>query len=453
VLEVSETSEIEERAVSEKKMTSADVRAKHKEFLFPSVANYYGDESVVLESGKGLRVKDLDGKSYLDFFGGILTLSLGHADERVNSAVRAQMERLGHVSTLYPTLPIVELAEKLSNLTPGKLKKAFFSASGTEADETAVALAMTHTGSTELIALRHGYSGRSLLAQSLVGHSKYRVVPTQVAGIKHAMAPYCYRCPLGLQYPSCEVKCAEDIEDLIQTTTTGHIAGFLAEPIMGVGGFITAPDGYFKVAVDIVKKYGGVFICDEVQTGFGRTGDKMWGIEHHEGVMPDIMTMAKGIANGFPIAATIATAAIADSWKGGNISTFGGNPITATAANATIDAIVDQNLAANSAAMGKILQEGLLALQKKHPRAIGDVRGKGLMQAIELVKDETARDRTPAPETAERLFSETRKRGLLIGRGGLHNNVMRIAPPLTAAKSDVEEALRILGQAFDALSV
>ncbi len=438
--------------MSEKKLTSAEVRAKHKEFLFPSVANYYGDESVVLSSGKGLRVKDLDGKEYLDFFGGILTLSVGHANERVNSAVVAQMDRLGHVSTLYPTIPIVELAEKIANLSPGKLKKVFFTASGTEADETAVALAMAHTGSTELIALRHGYSGRSLLAQSLVGHSKYRVVPTQVAGIKHAQAPYCYRCPFGLKYPSCEVKCAQDIEDLIQTTTTGHVAGFLAEPIMGVGGFITAPDGYFKIATDIVKKYGGLFICDEVQTGFGRTGNKMWGIEHHEGVEPDIMTMAKGIANGFPIAATIATAPIADSWKGGNIATFGGNPICATAANATIDTIVDQNLAANAAALGKVLREGLEALQKKYPRAIGDVRGKGLMQALELVKDETAGDRTPAPETAGRLFDETRKRGLLIGRGGLHNNVMRIAPALNCAKSDVDEALRILEQSFAALS-
>jgi alanine-glyoxylate transaminase/(R)-3-amino-2-methylpropionate-pyruvate transaminase len=439
--------------VSEKKLTSADVRAKHKEFLFPSVANYYGDDSVVLESGKGMRVKDLDGKEYLDFFGGILTLSVGHANERVNTAVKAQMDRLGHVSTLYPTIPIVELAEKISNLSPGKLKKVFLSASGTEADETAVALAMTHTGSTELIALRHGYSGRSLLAQSLVGHSKYRVVPTQVAGIKHAQPPYCYRCPYGLKYPSCEVKCAQDIEDLIQTTTTGHIAGFLAEPILGVGGFITAPDGYFKVAVDIVRKYGGVFICDEVQTGFGRTGNKMWGIEHHDGVEPDIMTMAKGIASGYPIAATIATAPIADSWKGGNISTFGGNPICATAANATIDAIVDQNLASNAATQGKVLRDGLDAMQKRYPRAIGDVRGKGLMQGLELVKDETAGDRTPAPETATRLFDETRRRGLLIGRGGLYNNVIRVAPPLTATRADVDEALTILEQSFAALNV
>jgi 4-aminobutyrate aminotransferase-like enzyme len=430
-------------------MTSAEVRAKHKEFLFPSCANYY-EEPIALDSGKGARLKDLDGKTYLDFFGGILTVSLGQAHEGVNRALHAQIDRLGHTSTLYPNLPIVELAEKLVSLAPGKIKKAFFTASGTEADETAVAAAQIHTGRQEIVALRHGYSGRSLLAQSLTAHSSYRAIPTQVAAIKHAHAPYCYRCPFGLEYPSCEVRCAEDIEELIQTTTMGSIAGFLAEPIMGVGGFITAPDGYFKIAVDIIKKYGGLFICDEVQAGFGRTGSKMWGIEHHEGVLPDIMTMAKGIANGLPIGATLATAAIADSWKAGNISTFGGNPISATAANATIDTIVSEKLPDNAAAMGKVLRDGLEALKSKFPKTIGDVRGKGLMQALELVKDETAKDRTPAPQATARLFEETKKRGLLIGKGGLYGNTVRIAPPLNIGKADVEEALRILGDSFAA---
>jgi alanine-glyoxylate transaminase/(R)-3-amino-2-methylpropionate-pyruvate transaminase len=430
-----------------KPMTSAEVRAKHKEFLFPSCANYY-EEPVVLDSGKGARVKDLDGKTYLDFFGGILTVSLGQAHEGVNRALHAQIDRLGHTSTLYPNLPIVELAEKLVSLAPGKIKKAFFTASGTEADETAVALAQIATGRQEIIALRHGYSGRSLLAQSLTAHSNYRVVPTQIAAIKHAHSPYCYRCPFGLEYPSCEVQCAKDIEELIQTTTTGHIAGFLAEPIQGVGGFITAPDGYFKIAVDIIKKYGGLFICDEVQTGFGRTGTKMWGIEHHEGVEPDIMTMAKGIANGLPIGATLATAAIADSWKGGNISTFGGNPISATAANATIDTIVSEKLPDNAAIMGKVLRDGLNALKAKYPKTIGDVRGKGLMQALELVKDETVKDRTPSPQATVRLFEATKARGLLIGKGGLYGNTVRIAPPLNVGKSDVEEALKILDDSF-----
>jgi 4-aminobutyrate aminotransferase-like enzyme len=433
------------------KLTSAEVRAKHNKHLFPSTANYY-EESVCLDSGKGTRVKDLDGREYLDFFGGILTVSLGHCNDKVNARVIAQLQRLGHVSTLYPTIGIVELAEKLARIAPGKLEKAFFTASGTEADETAVALAQVYTGRTELIALRHGYSGRSMLAQSLTAHSKYRVVPTQIAAIKHAHSPYCYRCPFGLEYPSCELKCAKDIEELIQTTTTGRIAGFLAEPIQGVGGFIDAPDGYFKVAVEIIRRYGGVFICDEVQTGFGRTGNKMWGIEHH-GVEPDIMTMAKGIANGLPLGAVLATAPIADSWKGGNISTFGGNPISTAAANAVIDTIEEDKLLENAAAMGKLLRDGLDGLKKKYPKSIGDVRGKGLMQAIEMVADETKRDRTPAPDKVTRLFEETKKRGLLIGRGGLYNNVLRIAPALNVGRADIEEGVKRLDESLAAMNV
>jgi 4-aminobutyrate aminotransferase-like enzyme len=440
--------------MSETKRTSADVRAKHKEFLFPSVGTFY-EEPVCLDSGKGARLTDVDGRRYLDFFGGILTVSLGQAHPKVNAALHAQIDRLGHVSTLYPTVGIVELAEKLVRLAPGRIGKAgkaFFTASGTEADETAVALAQIYTGRQELIALRHGYSGRSLLAQSLTANSKYRAVQSQVAGIKHAHSPYCYRCPYGATVEHCGLKCAEDIEELIQTTTTGQIAGFLAEPIQGVGGFVVAPDGYFKVAVDIVRKYGGLFICDEVQTGFGRTGTKMWGIEHHEGVEPDIMTMAKGIANGLPIGACLATVPVADSWKVGNISTFGGNPISTAAANATIDVIVEERLTENAQAMGRVLREGLEALKKKYGKTIGDVRGKGLMQALELVNDETTKDRTPDAVSTSRLFEETKKRGLLIGRGGLWGNVIRIAPPLNVTRAEIEEGLAVLDAAFGAFA-
>jgi 4-aminobutyrate aminotransferase-like enzyme len=221
------------------------------------------------------------------------------------------------------------------------------------------------------------------------------------------------------------------------------------EPILGVGGFITPPDGWMKTFVDIIRKYGGIFIADEVQTGFGRTGGKMWGIEH-DGVQPDVMTMAKGIANGYPISAVLTTTPIADSWKGGNISTFGGNPITSTAANATIDIITGDKLVDNAAVMGKLLGDGLRALQAKYP-LIGEVRGRGLMQGVELVKNEKAGDRTPAAEATLRLFEETKKRGLLIGRGGLYNNVLRVAPPLVVNKSDIEEALKILDESFAAL--
>jgi alanine-glyoxylate transaminase/(R)-3-amino-2-methylpropionate-pyruvate transaminase len=430
-------------------LDAAAVRAKEKEFLWPSMGHYY-QEPIVLESGRGLRVKDVDGRTYLDFFGGILTVSVGHCNERVNGALKAQIDRLGHVSTLYPTLPMVELAEKLARITPGKLKKSFFTASGTEADETAVTLAQVHTGALEIIALRHGYSGRSMLAQSLTAHSNYRAVPTQIAGIKHAVSPYCYRCPLGLTYPSCGIKCAKDIEELIQTTTTGRIAGFLAEPIQGVGGFITPPPEYFQIAVDIIRKYGGVFICDEVQTGFGRTGGKMFGIEHW-GVEPDIMTMAKGIANGMPLAACIATPEIADAFKKAQISTFGGNPMSCAAANATIDVIEEDNLVANAATQGQRLRAGLDDLQKRFPRVIGDVRGKGLMLGIEMVVDETKGDRTPNPQATLKLFEETKKRGLLIGKGGLYGNTMRVAPSLNVTSAEVDEAVKILGESFAAL--
>jgi 4-aminobutyrate aminotransferase-like enzyme len=432
--------------VTEKKWTHAEVVAKHKQYLFPSTGAYY-EEPVALESGHGVRVRDYDGTSYLDFFGGILTISVGHANERVNAAVRAQVQRLGHVSQVYPNAPVVDLAEKLVKLAPGRCEKAFFCTSGTEADETAVALAQAHTGRQELVALRHGYSGRTLLAQSLTAHAKFRVITTQVAAVKHAHAPYCYRCPFGLEYPSCDLKCARDIEELIQTTTIGAIAGIILEPVLGVGGFVTPPEGWMRLAVEIVRKYGGIFLCDEVQTGFGRTG-KMWGVDH-EDVQPDIVTMAKGIANGYPISAIVTSAAIADAWKGGNISTFGGNPISCAAANATIDTIVDERLVENSAAMGAVLRQGLDALKAKYA-IVGDVRGRGLMQGVELVRDEKARDRTPNVEAAIRLMEETKKRGLLIGRGGLYGNVLRIAPSLVIAKSDIEEALRILDESLAA---
>jgi 4-aminobutyrate aminotransferase-like enzyme len=430
-------------------LSAADVRAKHKEFLFPATSNYY-EESLVLTEGKGMRLRDIDGREYLDFFGGILTVSVGHCNEEVNAAVKAQIDRLGHVSTLYPTLPIVELAEKLANITPGALKKCYFTASGTEADETAVMMAQLHTGRSEVVALRHGYSGRSMLAQSLTAHSSWRALPTKIPDIKHALSPYCYRCPLGLKYPSCGVKCAQDIEELIKTTTTGQIAGFLAEPIQGVGGFVTPPKEYFQIAVAIVRKYGGVFIADEVQTGFGRTGGRWWGCEHY-GVEPEIMTMAKGIANGMPLSATICTPAVADSLQKLTISTFGGNPVSVTAAIATLEVMEKHDLKGNAERQGRRLRAGLEGLQRKYPRTIGDVRGMGLMQGVEHVMDETKGDRTPNPQATARLFEETKKRGLLIGKGGLYGNVLRISPPLTVNAAEVDEAVGKLDESYGAI--
>ena len=429
-------------------MNSETIRKKHKDYLFPAVKNYY-KESVAVARAKGARVEDMEGNSYLDFFGGILTVSVGHANEDVNREVIAQINNLTHVSSLYPTLPVVELAEKLVNLAPGKLDKCFFTASGTEADETAVMMAQLYTGNYELIALRHGYSGRSLLAQSLTAHASWRALPTQVAAVKHALSPYCYRCPLKLTYPECGVACAEDVEELIQTTTTGQIAGILVEPIQGVGGFITPPPEYFKIVAEIVRRYGGIFISDEVQTGFGRTG-KMWGIEQYD-VEPDMITAAKGIANGMPLAAVVTTSDIAATLTKNTISTFGGNPVSCAAAKATINVIQRDELDKNAEEMGDILRKGLEQLQEKYPKVIGEVRGMGLMQAIELVVDETKKDRTPNPTAAEQLMEETKARGLLIGRGGLYANAMRISPPLNITRSEVEEAVWILNDSFAAI--
>lgn len=428
--------------------STQEVLQQYKDHVFPSVKSIYADPIVVAE-GKGNRVTDLDGRSYLDFFGGILTVSVGHANEEVNGAIIAQVGRLSHISTLYPTLPMGELAERLARISPGNLEKCFFTASGTEADETAVTMAQVYTQNTELVALRHGYSGRSLLAQSLTAHSSYRATATQVAFVKHALSPYCYRCPLKQTYPKCGVACAYDIEDLIRGTTVGKVAGMLAEPIQGVGGFITPPKEYYKIAAEIVRKYGGVFISDEVQTGFGRTG-KMWGIENYD-VEPDMMTMAKGIANGMPLGALITTGPIADSFTKSTISTFGGNPVSCAAANATINIIERDKLTENCAEQGALLRAGLERIQAKHPALIGDVRGMGLMQAMELVVDETVQDRTPNPEQTNAVLVAARDRGLLVGKGGMFGNVLRISPMLNSTAADIEEALAILDSAFASL--
>lgn len=420
---------------------SDEIHQKHKDYIFPCVANYY-KEPLVIERGEGCYLFGKDGKKYLDFFGGILTVSVGHCNPKVVEKINAQNKKLQHTSTLYPTENIVTLAEKLANITPGKLQKSFFTNSGTEADETAVFMAQHFTGNQEIVALRHGYSGRSMLAMTLTAHAPWRHGGTHIAGIKHAVNPYCYRCPFGLKYPSCDIKCARDIEDLIQTTTTGKIAGFIAEPIQGVGGFITPPKEYFQVAVPIIKKYGGVFICDEVQTGFGRTGKKMFGIEHWE-VQPDIMTFAKGMANGIPIGATVTSAEIANSFTGLTISTFGGNPVSMAAALATIQTIEENNLAQNAHEVGGYLRNALEDFQEKYP-VIGDVRGLGLMQALEIVGE----NKTPDPGLVLQLFEETKKEGVLIGKGGLYGNVIRISPPLNITKSEIDDFIMALDNAM-----
>ncbi|HKA59546.1 MAG TPA: aspartate aminotransferase family protein [Gemmatimonadales bacterium] len=424
-------------------MDSQTVRAKHKEFLFPCVANYYA-EPVVITEAHGSSVKDLDGREYVDFFGGILTAGIGHSHPEFVKRIQDQVARLVHTSSVYPTVEQVTVAEKLTQITPGKLKKSFFTTSGTEADETAVMLAKIYTGQQEIIVLRHSYAGRSQGAIAITGQQPWRVLPTQLPGVKHALSPYCYRCPLGLEYPDCGIRCAQDIEDLIRTTTNGRPAAYMAEPIQGAGGFITPPKEYFEIAVGIVRKYGGVFICDEVQTGWGRTGDTWCGIEHWN-VEPEIMTFAKSAANGFPVGITIANEEVANAFTGLSLSTFGGNPISMAAVDVTMDVMERENTPKRSAERGKQLRDALEEFKKRFP-FIGDVRGMGLMQGMELVEDRKTKE--PSPKKTTALLEAAKKHGLLIGKGGLYGNVLRIAPSMLISKAEVDDGCRRLEQAL-----
>jgi len=428
-------------------MNKDEIIRKHKQYLFPSVSTYFA-EPLVTDHGSMQHLWDVEGNKYLDFFGGIVTISAGHANPRITSKIKEQVDRLQHASTLFPNEAIVSLAEKLAQITPGEITKSYFTNSGTEANETAIQLARVYTGNYEVVALRHAYSGRSQLAQMMTGQNTWRRSLPLGFGVVHAMNPYCYRCPLGKTYPECGVACAQDIEAVIQTTTSGKIAAFIAEPIQGLGGFITPPQEYFKIAFNIIKNYGGMFIDDEVQTAWGRTGKKWFGIEHWE-VTPDIITAAKGLANGAPIGATLTRSDIANSFQGSQISTFGGNPVSCVAAKATIEVIEQDRLLDNAYHVGSYFRQGLEGLQEKYS-LIGEVRGMGLMQGIELVKDRQTKE--PAPQETAQLMEECRRGGLLVGKGGLWGNVVRMSPPLNINKADVDEAIRILDQAFGKVS-
>src|SRR5438445_2317944 len=418
----------------------ASAAEKHRRYLFPCVTTYY-ETPLTLVRGEGMRVWDDAGRPYLDCFGGVLTVSVGHCHPEVTEAIVRQAKTLVHTSTLYPNPVLSELAETLAQILPGDLNRTFFTNSGTEADETAVLMARVYTGQQEVLVLRYGYSGRSMMAIAASGQSTWKQVAAPVPGFVHALAPSGYRWPLHLTYPSCDVACARDVKEVIETATTGRVAGILAEVIIGSGGFIVPPREYFQIVAEIVRKAGGIFIADEVQTGWGRTGT-MFGIEHY-GVVPDVMTFAKGMANGTPIGCTATTDAIASALKPLSFATFGGNPVTSAAALATIRVIQKQKLAENARLLGERLQAGFKELQRKHP-VIGDVRGLGLMQGLELVGD----NKVPDPQTTARVLEGARRRGVLVGKGGLWGNVLRVAPPLTISRAEIDELVSALDGAL-----
>jgi len=420
--------------------TGMNAAQKHGRYLFPCVTGYY-EEPLTLVRGEGMHVWDDTGRKYLDCFGGVLTVSVGHCHPEVTDAIVRQAQTLVHSSTLYANPALSDLAEALAQVLPGDLERVFMTNSGTEADETAVLLARLYTGNQEVLVLRYGYSGRSMMALAAGGQAPWKQMAAQMPGFVHAVAPYCYRCPLKLTYPSCDVACAKDVDEVIQTTTVGRVAGIMAEVVIGSGGFIVPPKEYFQIVADSVRRAGGLFIADEVQTGWGRTGE-MFGIDHY-GVTPDIMTFAKGMANGTPIGCTATTSKIAAVLKPLSFSTFGGNPVSSAAALATLRVIQNSRLAENSRVMGAKLHAGLEELQRKYP-VIGDVRGLGLMQGAEFVGP----GKKPDPATSSRVVEAARRCGVLIGKGGMWGSVLRIAPPLTVEDGQIDEVLDVLDQSL-----
>jgi alanine-glyoxylate transaminase/(R)-3-amino-2-methylpropionate-pyruvate transaminase len=423
-------------------LTAEQIGKMREEYILPSTMRYFPMNIV---RGSMQFVWDDQGKKYLDGFSAVVTISVGHCHPDVTNPMIEQIKTLQHMTTLYYHPNLVRYAEKLASVMPDGLKVSFFTNSGCEANELAALLAKNFTKQSEFVALRHSFHGRTLMAMTLTGQSRWRHSLPYVFGVVHAPPGYCYRCPLGLTYPKCGVACAKEIEDIIKYGTSGKIAAFIAEPIQGFGGVIDPPKEYFEIAYDIVKKYGGVFISDEVQTGFGRTGDKWWGIEQW-GVKPDMITMAKGMGNGVPLGGVTCTKEIAESMRDKvHFNTYGGNPVSMMAGLAVVESIERNNYMHNAKVMGDILIDGFKKLEKKH-KIIGEVRGKGLMLGLEIVKDKESKE--IAPQHVQKMMELCRDRGLLIGRGGMAANVIRIKPPLCITKDDCDFIIKTLDECF-----
>ncbi|MCZ6816704.1 MAG: aspartate aminotransferase family protein [Planctomycetota bacterium] len=423
--------------------------ALRQTYLTPALLTYYQDPLMLVE-GHMQYLWDETGKRYLDAIAGIVTVSVGHCHPKVVERVREQVGRLQHATTIYIHPTVGEFGKKLADHMPGDLSVTYFTNSGSEANDMAIMTARMHTGFFDVITLRHGYHGGSPSTMGMTGQSSWKFVMPQGFGVHHGMPGYCYRCPLGLEYPSCDVKCAKDVGELIKFATPGRVAAFIAEPIMGVGGVVTPPKEYFGIAYEEVRKAGGLCIADEVQTGFGRTGTKYWGFENWD-VQPDLVTMAKGIGNGTALGAVTTTPEIAQAIVGKvHFNTFGGNPVQATYGLATLEVIDEENIQANALKVGGELRTGLEGLMEKHT-IIGEVRGMGLMLGVELVRDRETKE--PANTEAARVLEEARTRGLLLGKGGFYGNVLRIKPPMCITSEDagfivacLDEVLTTMGR-------
>jgi 4-aminobutyrate aminotransferase len=419
---------------------------RHRAVMPNWIALYYSDPIEIVH-GHGRRVTDSNGKTYLDFFAGILTNAIGYDVPEISDAVRKQLDSgILHTSTLYLIRSQIELAERIAELSGIPDAKVFLCNSGTEANETALMLATQYRRSNQVLAMRNSYHGRAFATVGVTGNRGWSASSLSPVKVSYVHGGYQYRSPFGHMSDADYIRaCTEDLRDVIRTQTSGDVAAMIVEPIQGVGGFCVPPDGLYGAFAEVLAEYGILFISDEVQTGWGRTGDTFWGISAH-GVVPDMMTFAKGLGNGLAIGGVVARGEIMDSLGANSISTFGGNPVATVGAKAVLDYVADHDLQANAAKLGSRLKAGLRAIADGHP-IVGDLRGKGLMIGIELVEPG---GNTPSVALATRVLEETRERGLLVGKGGLHNNVIRLAPPMTLTDDEVVEALAILEAAIAA---
>jgi 4-aminobutyrate aminotransferase len=427
-------------------MTHAELWERHKAVM-PDWLSLYYEEPIEIVSGSGRRVTDGEGNEYLDFFAGILTNAIGYDIAEISDAVREQLASgVAHTSTVYLIRRQIELAEKIAELSGIPDAKVFFANSGTEANETALLLATQNRRSNQVLALRNSYHGRAFGTVAITGNRGWSASSLSPVNVQYVQGAYRYRSPFR-DLPDAEyIKvCTDDLRDVIETTTAGDVACMIVEPIQGVGGFSSPPDGLYAAFKQVLDEFGILLISDEVQTGWGRTGEHFWGIQAHD-VVPDAMTFAKGLGNGFAIGGVVARAGLMDSLSANSLSTFGGNPISTSAAKATIEYLLDHDLQANAAKRGAQLMDGLRGISEEFPE-LGDVRGKGLMLAAEIVKDGTE----PDAATTAKLQQETKNRGLLIGKGGLYGNVLRMAPPMTLTEEETAEALEILRDSFNTL--
>lgn len=425
------------------KKTTEEVLAVRKKHFLSTAAHYY-KKPLQLVRAKGQFVYDEEGREYLDAVGGIVCISAGHNHPKIKERIRQMLDEdeIQHTTTLYLNPHSAALAEELVGEAPKGIDRVFFTNSGSEANEMAFLASRVSTGETMIVNLRHSYHGSTAATLSSCGHASWRFRAQPVGAVTSAMEPYCYRCPFGKTNDSCEMECAKNIETTIQTSTSGKIAAFIAEPVMGVGGFISPPKDYFHEAARIVHKYGGKYISDEVQTGAGRCGGNLF-LTKELGIDADMITMAKGLGNGAAIGAVMMKTAESDSLAGKTyFNTFGSDPYQTMQAKVTLEIIRDEKLIENARTQGAYLVDGMKALQKKH-RLIGDVRGRGLLLGMELVKDQKTKEHA-VQETVD-LMEKCRERGLLVGKGGLMGNVIRLAPPLVITRADCDRILK----AFD----